>query len=44
MHCFGEQEFIRQLRESHEATIPLTTHDMQEADLLCDRIMAVSGL
>ena len=29
---------MRELRETHDATILLTTHDMQEADALCDRI------
>jgi len=32
------QDFLRELREKHDATILLTTHDMQEADALCDRI------
>jgi len=32
------QEFLRELRETHDATILLTTHDMQEAEALCDRI------
>jgi ABC-2 type transport system ATP-binding protein len=32
------QAFVRELRDSHDATILLTTHDMQEADALCDRI------
>ena len=32
------QEFIKQLREEHNATILLTTHDMAEAEGLCDRI------
>ncbi|MGD2164570.1 MAG: ABC transporter ATP-binding protein [Anaerolineae bacterium] len=32
------QDFLRELRDSHDATILLTTHDMQEADALCDRI------
>jgi ABC-2 type transport system ATP-binding protein len=32
------QDFLRELRETHDATILLTTHDMQEADVLCDRI------
>jgi ABC-2 type transport system ATP-binding protein len=26
------------LRETHDATVVLTTHDMDEADRLCDRI------
>ena len=32
------QDFLRDLRDAHDATIVLTTHDMQEADALCDRI------
>jgi ABC-2 type transport system ATP-binding protein len=32
------QAFIRELRETHDATIVLTTHDMHEAEALCDRI------
>ena len=32
------QAFVRELREVHDATIVLTTHDMTEAEVLCDRI------
>lgn len=32
------QAFMEGLRDNHDATILLTTHDMQEADALCDRI------
>jgi len=32
------QAFIKELRDEHGATILLTTHDMWEADLLCDRV------
>ncbi len=32
------QAFVRELRDTHDATILLTTHDMQEADVLCDRV------
>jgi len=32
------QAFLEELRDTHDATILLTTHDMQEADALCDRI------
>jgi ABC-2 type transport system ATP-binding protein len=32
------QAFLRELRATHDATILLTTHDMQEAVALCDRI------
>ena len=33
--------FIEELRDSHDATILITTHDMDEADLLCDRIAVI---
>jgi ABC-2 type transport system ATP-binding protein len=39
----GVQEFIRELRGGHDTTILLTTHDMQEADLLCDRIAIIDN-
>ena len=32
------QAFIQEARAEHDATILLTTHDMEEAELLCDRI------
>ncbi len=32
------QEFIKALRQEYDATILLTTHDMAEAEALCDRI------
>jgi ABC-2 type transport system ATP-binding protein len=32
------QEFIREVREAHDATILLCTHDMTEAEALADRI------
>src|SRR5262249_61385492 len=32
------QQFVLGLREQHDATVVLTTHDMDEADRLCDRI------
>ena len=32
------QQFIRQVREEHDATILLCTHDMAEAEVLADRI------
>jgi ABC-2 type transport system ATP-binding protein len=32
------QQFVLDLRERHDATVVLTTHDMDEADRLCDRI------
>jgi len=32
------QDFVRQLRDRHDATILLCSHDMDEAERLCDRI------
>jgi len=32
------QTFIEEMRDSHDATIVLTTHDLDEAERLCDRI------
>ncbi|HEX5500480.1 MAG TPA: ABC transporter ATP-binding protein, partial [Thermomicrobiales bacterium] len=32
------QAFVRQLRDEHDATILLCSHDMQEAEQLCERI------
>ena len=35
------QAFVRELRDTHDTTIVLTTHDMMEADELCDRIAVI---
>lgn len=35
------QAAVLEIRKSHDATVVLTTHDMQEADDLCDRIAIV---
>lgn len=32
------QRFVRRLREEHDATVLLCSHDMDEAERLCDRI------
>jgi ABC-2 type transport system ATP-binding protein len=37
------QVFVRELRDTHDATILLTTHDMDEADALCDRVAIIDG-
>lgn len=37
------QAFIRRAKLEHDATILLTTHDMEEAELLCDRIAFIAG-
>ncbi len=36
------QRFILELREKHDATVLLTSHDMEEADSLCDRLAILS--
>ena len=35
------QNFINELRDQHNATILITTHDMDEADALCDRVAII---
>ncbi|HEX6508903.1 MAG TPA: ABC transporter ATP-binding protein, partial [Chloroflexota bacterium] len=35
------QQFILELRKVHDATVLLTSHDMDEADALCDRLAIV---
>jgi len=37
------QAFIEELRAEHDATIVLTTHDLAEADRLCDRISILNA-
>ena len=37
------QQVVRELRDQHRTTILLTTHDMEEADNLCDRIAIIDG-
>ncbi len=37
------QAFVRELRDTHDATILLTTHDLDEAEALCDRIAIIDG-
>ena len=37
------QEFVHRMRATHETTVFLTTHDMDEADRLCDRIAIING-
>ena len=36
------QTFIEDIRTSHDASIVLTTHDLDEADRLCDRIIVLN--
>lgn len=37
------QTFVRELRATQNTTILLTTHDMVEAEALCDRIAIIDG-
>jgi len=37
------QSFVSEVRRDHDATILLTTHDMAEAETLCDRIGILDG-
>ena len=37
------QSFIEELRETHDASIVLTTHDLAEAERLCSRITILDG-
>ncbi len=35
------QSFVHELRDKHDATILITTHDMDEAEELCDRVSII---
>ncbi len=35
------QAFVNELRDVHDATILITTHDMDEAEALCDRVAII---
>ena len=37
------QTFVEELRETHDASIVLTTHDLAEAERLCDSITVING-
>jgi len=37
------QAFVREAQRDHDATVLLTTHDMDEAEALCDRIAFLVG-
>jgi ABC-2 type transport system ATP-binding protein len=37
------QRFVTRLRDTHDGTVLLTTHDMEEAEALCDRIAIIDG-
>jgi ABC-2 type transport system ATP-binding protein len=36
------QAFVEEVRDTHDATIVLTTHDLAEAERLCDRIALIN--
>ncbi|MFF7947702.1 ATP-binding cassette domain-containing protein [Streptomyces griseorubiginosus] len=36
-------EYVRRLRDQHGMTLLLTTHYLDEADLLCDRVLVIDG-
>ena len=37
------QQFVEEVRETHDTTIVLTTHDLAEAERLCDDITIIDG-
>ncbi|MFQ5858256.1 MAG: ABC transporter ATP-binding protein [Anaerolineae bacterium] len=37
------QAFVQEIRQTHDTTVLLTTHDMNEADQLCDRIAIIDS-
>jgi ABC-2 type transport system ATP-binding protein len=37
------QDFIEEVRETHDTTIVLTTHDLEEAERLCDEITIIDS-
>lgn len=37
------QRFVQELRERHDATVLICSHDMDEAEQLCDRIAIMDG-
>ncbi len=37
------QAFVQEIRRTHDTTVLLTTHDMNEADELCDRIAIIDS-
>jgi ABC-2 type transport system ATP-binding protein len=36
------QDFVLRMRQQHDTTVLLTTHDMDEADRMCDRIAMIA--
>ena len=37
------QDFVHRMRLDHSTTVFLTTHDMDEAERLCDRVAIING-
>jgi ABC-2 type transport system ATP-binding protein len=37
------QDFVRELRRDHDLTVVLCTHDLAEAQALCDRVVVLDG-
>jgi ABC-2 type transport system ATP-binding protein len=37
------QAFVEEIRDEHAATVVLTTHDLAEAERLCERITILDG-
>ncbi len=37
------QEFVLEVRATHDATIVISTHDMDEADRICDRVAIINA-
>lgn len=37
------QEFVQRVRREHDTTVLLTTHDMHEAEELCDRVAVIDN-
>ncbi|MCL6580414.1 MAG: ABC transporter ATP-binding protein [Firmicutes bacterium] len=37
------QDFVLEIRSTHDTTVLLTSHDMVEADRLCDRVAFIDG-
>jgi ABC-2 type transport system ATP-binding protein len=40
---FAVREFVKRLNQEHEVTVILTTHDMDDIEALCDRIIVLGN-